>query len=208
MIKICNVADVFAVNSYFCIDDKTGHGFLIDPGAEAGFLSDVIDKKGWTIEKILLTHGHIDHIGAVAELSAKYGIPYYIHEEGRRYLTDQRWNLCAFCNRRIVLTDAHYLSDVDVISLDSNSDYHLQVIYTPGHTLDSITYYKADEHVAFVGDTIFRGCPGSTEYIGSNKEQLCDSIYNKILTLPKDTILYSGHTEPTSVGKEMSMYKH
>lgn len=173
---------------------------------EASYLSDVIDKNGWTIEKILLTHGHIDHIGAVAMLSAKYGSPYYIHKEGKRYLTDQEWNLCAYCNRRIELKDAHYLNDGDVIKLEANPDFRLQVMYTPGHTLDSVTYYKADKHVAFVGDTIFRGCPGSTEYTGSNKEQLCDSIYNKILTLPDDTVLYSGHTEPTTVGQEKPLY--
>lgn len=70
----------------------------------------------------------------------------------------------------------------------------------------AVIFYSQKDKVAFVGDTIFRDCPGSTQYIGGNEVQLYNSIVNKILTLPDNIILYSGHTEPTTVGQEKPVY--
>lgn len=87
------VTGVFTTNSYFLIDNETKHGFLIDPGAEANKLLIYIKENNLTIEKILITHSHFDHIGAVKEISEALNIPVYVHEEGKKYIHDTIWNL-------------------------------------------------------------------------------------------------------------------
>ena len=85
----------FEVNSYFLIDEDTGHGFLIDPGAQGNEIARIIQSKVWTIEKILLTHGHFDHTGGIEALQRQLGLPVYIHENGAAYLSDTCLNLSA-----------------------------------------------------------------------------------------------------------------
>lgn len=205
IVRATQLVDVFAVNSYFYIDSETKHGFVIDPGAEADYLLELIKQNAWTIERILLTHGHIDHIGAVETLHQQLGIPYLIHELGERYLTNLQWSLCAFYERAYYLPEAIYLKDGDSVSLEANPNFKLTLMHTPGHTQDSSTYYSAVDGLAFVGDTIFKGSPGSTEYIGSSVPDLERSIA-RLLTLPRETRLYSGHSSPTTVGAEYSLY--
>lgn len=142
MIRRIVVKDVFAVNCYFYIDDETHHGFLIDPGAQASRILQKIAENGWTIERILLTHGHFDHTGAVSEIAQTLGIPYSIHRDGEKYLTDTRWNLSAYCGRNVYLDGAEYFGDGDIIRLKANPSFALKVIHTPGHTPDSVTFYS------------------------------------------------------------------
>lgn len=101
---------------------------------------------------------------------------------------------------------AGYFDDGDIIRLEASPSFHLKVIHTPGHTPDSVIFYSQQEHFAIVGDTIFRDCPDSTQYIGGNEVDLYNSIVGRVLALPDRTILYSGHTEPTTVGQERPIY--
>ena len=206
MIRSIITTDVFDTYTYFYIDDKTNRGFLIDPAAEPDKLLAIIDNNSWIIEKILLTHGHFDHTGAVDAIHKTLNIPYFIHENGRRYLEDTIWNLSAYCKRNVVLKDEKLIKDSDEISLSANKDFLLKVLYTPGHTSDSVIFYSPKDKVAFVGDTIFKGAIGSTQYHGSSDKDLQNSILNRIFTLPKKTILYPGHSEYTTVEIEKSRY--
>ena len=201
------VTDVFTTNSYFYIDETTRHGFLIDPGAEPNRLKQIIKDKNYIIEKILLTHGHFDHTGGVEVLSRELSVSYYIHEDGEKFLEDVHYNLSIHCNRRVVLNNAKYLKDGDTITLEANPEIKLDVIHTPGHTPDSVVFYDKDNNNAFVGDTIFKGSVGNPEYIGGDREQLYESIKNKIFTLPPETVLYSGHSDKTTVGTEKARYE-
>lgn len=203
------VRDVFETytNSCFYIDEKTKHGFLIDPGAEADKFLSIIKEKGWVIEKILLTHGHFDHTGAVEILNKTLKIPYVIHKNGELFLKDTHFNLSKYFKRNVVLTEAQYFNDGDIISLSSNSAIKLQVIHTPGHTPDSVVFYDENNKIAFVGDTIFKKGIGNAGYPGGNAIELQNSIINKVFTLPADTILYTGHSEETTVGEESSRYR-
>lgn len=200
------VKGYFAVNSYFLIDEDTGHGFLIDPGAQGEALVQIIRSKVWTIEKILLTHGHFDHTGGIEALRRKLDIPVYIHENGAAYLEDTRLNLSAYCGEHVVVRDAHYFQDGAVFALAGHASSMLTAIHTPGHTPDSTTFYDADDGIAFVGDTIFKGGPGTDQYPGGNRRQLVKSIVQRILTLPENTTLYSGHSDKTTVGAEKRLY--
>ena len=196
------VSDLIQTNAYFYIDEQTKHGFLIDPGSEPEKLLEIIRKNNWIIEKILLTHGHFDHIGGVEKIHQELNVPYFSHQNGKNYLLNPEYNLSAFFINEIKLHEAQYLDENDEIVLEADPSVKLRVIYTPGHTQDSVIYYDADNKLAFVGDTIFKNSVGRTDIPGGNERQIYQSIREKIFTLPDDTILYSGHSEPTTVGAE------
>ena len=122
-------------------------------------------------------------------------------------MEDASWNLSAYFGRDIALNNADFFQEGDEIILSSKPQTKLKVIYTPGHTQDSVLFYDEANHLAFVGDTIFKGSIGRTDFPGGNTAQLKSSIENKVLTLPDNTILYSGHSEPTTVMKEKKNFK-
>lgn len=202
MIRELTVQGVFAENCYFYIDDHSKSGYIIDPGAQAGLIYDAVVRNGWHIEKILLTHGHFDHMGAAELLREKLVAPIYIYPSDARYLTDTRLNLSA--NSGTPITVPHYeeLYDGEIIRLKANSSFTLKVIHTPGHTPGSVTFYSEADRAAFVGDTLYEHGPGLTNFPGGNRAELEESIINKILTLPDDTILLSGHSSPITVAEE------
>ena len=202
MILQSEVHGYFAVNAYFYIDDETSAGFLIDPGAEADKLLRVINSRGLTIEKILLTHGHFDHIGAAAEIQRELKIPICMQKNGRAYVENPVWNLSRACGLNITLDDVTYLDDYSEIILAANENFRLKLIPVAGHTTDGATYYSAKDGVAFVGDSIFLGSIGRTDFYGGDEQTLFDNVKKKILTLPDDTVLLSGHTPPTTVYDE------
>ena len=208
MITEVPVKGYFEENCFFYIDDRTKHGFIIDPGAQGKELLALIRKNGWTIEKILLTHGHFDHIGGVDILRDALGIPVLAHKRSDEYLLDARMNLSALCGPPITVDNVVYLDDGDEVKLQTDSGTSLKVIYTPGHTTDSVIFYSEKDSVAFVGDTIFRGSIGNYQYPGGNAVDLQRSIINKIFSLPDDTILCSGHSEQTTVGREKRRYRY
>lgn len=195
------VKDVFYVNSFLYIDQTTKHGFLIDPGAEAEKILHVIKSNGYHIEKIFLTHGHFDHIGAVDKIRNELNIPVYMHELGRKYVQNARMNLSALCNRYIILEDVRYVQSGEIFELSTNPDFKLTMTHIPGHSLDQVMYYNTQDKLAFVGDTIFKGSIGTTQYEGGNERDFIQSL-NLILSLPDDVVLYSGHTDKTTVGDE------
>ena len=197
------VKDVFWTNCYFYADEQAGHCFIIDPGAEGEKLISIAWSHGWVINKILITHGHFDHTGGIAGIRRKISPPVYAHELGRKYLTDTTMNLSRLCGRNVIVQDVHSLHEGDVITLSKS--YSLHVLHTPGHTEDSITLYDSGRGIAFVGDTIFLGSPGSDKYPGGNTKDLQQSIH-RILSLPERTVLYSGHSEPTTVKTEQKNY--
>lgn len=205
MVRELTVQGVFAENCYFYIDDATKSGFLIDPGAQAGIIYDTIAHNGWNIEKILLTHGHFDHTGAAELLREKLVAPIYVYPADARYLTDTYLNLSANSGNPVIVSHYEEIYDGEIIRLKANSGFYLKVIHTPGHTPGSVTYYSPEEKVAFVGDTLYEHGPGLTNFPGGNRRELEHSIVDKILTLPGDTVLLSGHSSPITVKDERSI---
>lgn len=206
MVRCVPVKGFFAENCFFYLDEETRHGFLIDPGAEAERLLAIIQREGWTIEKILLTHGHFDHTGAVDALRKALNVLVLAHENADQYLLDPRMNLSAFCVGNWILQNVEKLREGDLISMEANPDFSLRVIHTPGHTTDSVVYYSEKDRAAFVGDTIFKDSIGNFRYPGGSRQDIVESIRDKILTLPDDTVLYSGHSVETTVGAEKRRY--
>lgn len=202
MIRELQVQGVFAENTYFYIDSHSKRGFLIDPGAQAGIIYDAIVRNGWHIEKILLTHGHFDHFGAAELLREKLVAPIYIYPDDARYLTDPALNLSGNSGEPIRVAHYEELYDGEIIRLKANSGFYLKVVHTPGHTPGSVTFYAPEESAAFVGDTLYQHGPGITDFPGGDRRRLEESIVHRILTLPDDTILLSGHSSPITVGEE------
>ena len=202
MILQTEVRGIFETNSYFYIDDETRHGFLIDAGAQADELLKIINLRGFTIEKILLTHGHFDHIGAIPELQARLKVEVCMQKNGRDYVKNPEWNLSAYFGLDMTLDGVTYLDDFSEITLTANKNFGLKLIPLAGHTTDSAIYYSEKDSVAFVGDSIFLGSLGRTDFPGGDEATLYKNLKEKILTLPDDTVLLSGHSEPTTVENE------
>ena len=202
MILRIEVHGVFETNAYFYVDDTTRHGFLIDPGAQADALLRIIDERGFTIEKILLTHGHFDHIGAVEELRARLNVEVCMQRNGRDYAENPVWNLSGYFGLDMTLDAVTYLDDFSAITLAANENFGVKLIPLAGHTTDGAVYYSAADSVAFVGDSIFRGSYGRTDFPGGDEEILFANLKARLLTLPDDTILLSGHSAPTTVADE------
>lgn len=201
-------------NAYFYGDDATRCAFLIDPGFEPERLLTAIRAQDLTVERILLTHGHFDHIGAALAVSDALGqIPICMEEKGKKYAEDPQWNLSAqfFPPAGFTLPKERmtYLPDGATIALKAAPACRLQLLATPGHTEDGCSYISEaaanrtdGRRLAFVGDTIFRASYGATHFPGGDERTLLQSIKTRLLTLPEDTILLSGHSEPTTVSDE------
>ena len=206
MILPVEVFGVIDENTYFFVDDEIRHGFLIDPGAEADRLLKIAAEYKITVEKILLTHGHFDHIGAVNEIQRALKIPVCMSKGGNYYAKDPAINCSAFVGESIILDDVTCLDDYSEIILDANKNFGVKLIPAPGHTLDGAIYYSANEGVAFVGDTIFCGSYGRVDLPGGSHLDLMKTIRDKVFTLPDETILFTGHGSQTTVAAEKAMW--
>ncbi|MBP3885776.1 MAG: MBL fold metallo-hydrolase [Olsenella sp.] len=189
---------VFATYGYFVVDAASGHALLIDPGAQADLFLKAIREKMWTVEAVLLTHGHFDHMGAANALRDALDVPILAHTQATRYLENPELNLSASHGLDIrvqgVVTFEHGAS----IPL-ANGKVFLEVAHVPGHTDDSCAFLLRKEGIAFVGDTVYEGGPGLTVFPTGDECALRKGIESRLLTLPEDTLLLSGHSQPTTV---------
>jgi len=201
MIIQTTVNGVFSTNSYFYVEDETRHCLLIDPGFEAEKILDAVRERELTVEGILITHGHFDHFTAAEDVQQRLGVPIVMGERSKVYVENPKLNLSAYYEP-MTLHDVNYVPDDTSVSLATNPDFALRLVSVPGHTPDSMMFLDASQGVAFVGDTIFKNSFGLTHFPGGDMEMLFKSCVQKVLTLPEETYLLSGHSEPTTVGEE------
>ena len=129
-------------------------------------------------------------------------IPAVMHVNGKIYAENPNWNCSIYLGEEIFLKNVTFLDENAQIFLEKNKNFGVKMIHTPGHTSDGVIYYSAKDKIAFVGDTIFKNSYGRYDLPGGDMQTLFNSIRTKILTLPADTILLSGHTQPTTVDAE------
>lgn len=192
------VVSPYDENTYLVWNEETKRGFIVDPGDEAPRLISGIKRNGITLEAILLTHGHADHIGAVAEIKQEFKIPIYIGEGEEELLLDPAKNLSVTHGGSVIAPPAdHLLNEGDKITI---ADFELEIISTPGHSPASICYLH--EKIMFCGDVVFMGSIGRTDLPGANHEVMMNTLREKILPLSDEIFLYSGHGPATTVGRE------
>ena len=179
------------INCYIIQDEETKETMVIDPGGSFPKIEEMLNVLNADVKYILLTHCHADHIGAVSELKEKFGGKVLIHRFDEDGLKDPAINLSSHIGLGdIRLDDDSRLNDGDVLHVGK---IELRVIHTPGHTAGGISLYCEEEKLLFSGDTLFRGSWGRTDLPTSSLEQIMDSITNKLMRLPEDTIVYPGH---------------
>lgn len=194
------VVGPFAVNCYLLWDPQTAEGIIIDPGAEGEEISEEIDELQMNPRAILLTHGHGDHIAAVAELKDLYNIPLYIGAGEEVLLADPSTNISAFFDHPIIAPKPDFsVRDEQVIRV---AGIDLLVLATPGHTSAGVCYLEEAAGRLFTGDTLFAGSIGRTDLAGGNYEELIESIQRKIMPLPDSILILPGHGPQSTVGTE------
>jgi glyoxylase-like metal-dependent hydrolase (beta-lactamase superfamily II) len=157
-----------------------------------------LGARGWTLDKILLTHGHFDHVGAVAALKERTGASVHIHpDDAEQMRTAGRQGAMFGLHVPAPPPPDVLVREGDTVSL---GDAAFRVLHTPGHTPGHVTYLSGD--LAFVGDLIFEGSIGRTDLPGGSLDELLRAVREKIFTLPEETILFPGHGPATTVGDE------
>lgn len=186
-------------NCYLLVNHKTGELLVVDPGDQAQLMEKQIEKTGAKPVAILLTHGHFDHAGAAEELADKYQISIYAHEAERETLEDPGLNLCGMIGEHKVYRADVFVKDEDVLNL---AGFSIRVFFTPGHTIGGCCYYIADEKILFSGDTLFQESVGRTDFPRGSASDLIRAIREKLMPLPDDVTVYTGHDESTLIGYE------
>ncbi len=179
---------------------------VIDPGDEPDRIISEIEETDRTPVRILATHGHIDHVGAVKALKERYDVPFLVHEDDLYLVENLEEQAQAFG-----LT-APPQPDVDGYlqpgTLEPGAGLSFEVRHTPGHSPGGVTFYSSEEEHAFVGDCVFSGSIGRADFPRADHRTLIGSIKNEILSLPDDTTLLPGHGPDTSVRQEKTSNPH
>lgn len=184
-----NLAD--ATNCYVIVDDETKEAMVIDPASNSEQIIEMLEILQAKLKYIFLTHCHGDHTGAVVDLQNKYGAKVLIQRKESENLQNPEITLNYYIGiPDIKLEEDSRIDDDDLIHL---GNLEFKVIHTPGHTNGGTSLYCEKEKMLFSGDTMFRGTWGRTDLPTSSLVDIMDSITNKLLVLPDDTIVYPGH---------------
>jgi len=181
-------------------DEKTLEAVVIDPGDETARILAVLAKHNLRVTSIVITHAHIDHIGGAARLKLATGAPVYMNADDQE-LYDHLETQAEWIG---VPTPTTTTVDVGIRDGDSLSaaGTEFQFLHTPGHTQGSVSVWIPSESKLVAGDTLFRDSIGRTDLPGGDFPQIMRSIHSKLLTLPEATVVFPGHGEATTIGRE------
>ena len=186
-------------NCYFAVNDETKEMILIDPGANADRLIQIIEEEKLNPVAILLTHGHFDHIMAADAVRDKYDVKAYASCDEKNTLEQPHINLGEAYGLKLSVKADVWHKDGEILKL---AGFDIEALHTPGHTEGGSCYYIREIGVLFAGDTLFCGSVGRTDFPGGSMSEIVRSIKEKVMVLPDDTKVYPGHGEGTSVGYE------
>jgi len=191
----------FASNCYIVGSEATKDGMIIDPGADAEFILEHVRQAGLDIKLIVVTHSHMDHVGALGAVKEATGAPFAMHE------AEEDGGMMQGMARMLgmVMTGSfksppkpdRLLKDGDIIEV---GDLSFTVLHTPGHSLGGISLYG--HGVVFSGDTLFNFGIGRTDFPGCSYQELINSIRDKLMVLPDDTVVLPGHGPKTTIATE------
>jgi len=190
-------------NTYIIQDEETKETMVVDPGAEPEKIIEMLDILDAKLKYIYLTHCHGDHIGAVEELKEKKGGKIIIHRFDAEGLFNENLSHRTYIGMDTSFETDSKLQDNDLIHL---GNLEFRVIHTPGHTKGGSSLYCEKEGFVLTGDTLFRGTWGRTDLPSGSLQDIMDSIIDKLLVLPDDTIVYPGHGKTTMIKEEKPIY--
>ncbi|HZO59007.1 MAG TPA: MBL fold metallo-hydrolase [Solirubrobacterales bacterium] len=189
-----------AENCFIARRDGADRAVIFDPGDEADRILGAVDELGLTIEAILLTHTHFDHVGAVAPVARATGAPVYVPEIERPVLADiMRFVPFPGIGPYESYEADHTLRGGEQLTF---AGLDIDVLFTPGHSPGHMTFSIPAERAAFSGDVLFRGSVGRTDLPGGDWDTLLASIGSLVESLPEETTIYPGHMEITTLGAE------
>ena len=196
---------MFGINTYVVYDPENKECAIIDPGMsqkrEFEALEKFINKEGLKVTHLINTHLHIDHAISDQWIKEKYGVTVEAHADDAplgKYLAMQAQNF-GIPGEYVAVEIGHELKEGDIINIGNGE---LKVLHVPGHSPGSICLYDKEDGFVIVGDALFEGSIGRTDLPGGNHRQLVEAIKNKLLTLPKDPVVFSGHGNATTIGRE------
>jgi len=192
----------YQTNSYCLTQTESAKDCLvIDTGLQSQPLIDFLKENELNPAAAVFTHGHIDHIDGLALLRANWpDIKVAIHKDDAAMFEDDKQNLSAFCGVPFKTSPPDIIIEAEGPQTFAGLEF--QVLHTPGHTPGGISLYSQQESAVFVGDALFAGSIGRTDFPGGDFNQLIASIKSKLLTLPEDTKVYPGHGPATTIATE------
>ena len=191
-------------NSYIISDEESKEIMVIDPAGDVDKIEEMIKILEGNLKYIYLTHCHGDHIFGVTELKNRCGGKILIHRDDAEGLNNAEINLTPYIREEQIELEADSrVDDKDIIHL---GNLEFKIIHTPGHTKGGTCLYCEKEGCLFSGDTLFRGTWGRTDLPTGSFIEIIDSITNKLMKLPDETIAYPGHGKSTKIGEEKPIY--
>jgi glyoxylase-like metal-dependent hydrolase (beta-lactamase superfamily II) len=189
-------------NCSLLICQQTNKAALIDPGGDIELLLAAVKQEGVELESILVTHGHLDHVGGVAELAEKLALPIIgPHQADDFWIQNLAEQVRVFgFPHSDSFTPNRWLIDGDTVNVGNEV---LQVIHCPGHTPGHVVYFSATANVAWVGDVLFKGSIGRTDFPKGDHQTLINSIKNKLWPLGAEVAFVPGHGPMSTFGEEM-----
>lgn len=185
------VLGVYQENAYIIVDETTSDALIIDPGDEGESLVKYLESMKINLKAILLTHGHVDHVGAVDAVRDAFSVPVYISEIDMKFIEQRKM---AFGKMRRA---DFFLKEGDEFTFAGKK---VDIIETPGHSRGSLSYYV--DGLLFSGDVLFQNSVGRTDLPGGNMEELLYSIKEKLMKLPGETRVFPGHGPETTLAME------
>jgi hydroxyacylglutathione hydrolase len=190
----------FQENCYIIGDEDSGVGAVVDPGDEAARIALAVEQTNLEVGSIIVTHAHIDHVGAVAALVDEYTCPVLMHAESEPMLKQLPTQAIMMGLKfgKVPAVDRH-IGDGDVLEV---GELRLRSLYTPGHAPGHLAFYVEDQGLVLSGDALFAGSVGRVDLPGGSMEVLMRSIEERLMTLPDETTVYPGHGPQTEIGNE------
>ena len=189
-------------------DPKSHEALVVDPGDEVGRILDMLGRYKLKVQAIISTHAHIDHVGGLAKLHQYTGAPVMMHSEDLPLYHGLEEQAAFLGMATPEMTDVdHLLKEGDTLPW---GNFQASVIHTPGHTPGSVSLYlpqecgkvKLAQPQLFAGDTLFAGSIGRTDLWGGSMEQIMESLHEKLMKLPEETMVHPGHGTITTIGEE------
>jgi hydroxyacylglutathione hydrolase len=188
----------FEVNCAIVWNDQN-QALVIDPGGDAADIDGLLQQHSLSVAAFLLTHGHADHLGALAELHAARPAPVYLHAADFQWAFGAQNQIPPYYP--VPKKPPAVFIRPEETSLPGITGFSLQVLETPGHTPGGVCYWFPAEKILFTGDSLFKGSCGRTDLPGGDGRILAQSL-KKLAGLPGETLVYPGHNESTSIGHE------